>query len=100
MDFKEYAKIFKALSDQNRIQILLILSQKETCACKFYEALGVTQQVASRHLKALYDAQLIIGRKEGKGIYYSLNKEMIAEMQLFLDFLDLGDMQCACHEGN
>jgi ArsR family transcriptional regulator len=100
MDNKQYAQIFKALGDESRIQILLMLSQKETCACQFYETLGVSQPTASHHLKILSEANIITSRKEGKWIHYSLNKEMIAEMLLFFDFLDFGDMQCACQEGH
>lgn len=98
MDNQQYAHIFKALGDENRIQILLMLSQKEICACQFYEKLGISQPTASHHLKILSDAGMILARKEGKKIHYSLNKNLIAEMLLFFDFLDFGDMQCACQE--
>ncbi|HNZ50908.1 MAG TPA: metalloregulator ArsR/SmtB family transcription factor [Bacilli bacterium] len=99
MDNKQYALVFKALGDENRIQMVLMLSQKELCARQFYEKLGISQAMVSHHLRILREAKIIKGRKAGKGIYYSLNKDMIAEMLLFFDFLDFGNMQCACQEG-
>ncbi|MGD9887632.1 MAG: ArsR/SmtB family transcription factor [Bacilli bacterium] len=99
MDSHEYAKVFKALSDPSRVQILLMLSQKTICACQFYKQLGVSQPTASHHLKSLIEANIITGQKEGKWIHYSLNKEVIAKMLLFFDFLDVGDLVCACQEG-
>lgn len=90
MDNKQYALVFKALGDENRIQMVLMLSQKELCARQFYEKLGISQAMVSHHLRILREAKIIKGRKAGKGIYYSLNKDMIAEMLLFLISLILG----------
>ena len=69
------AKIFKALSDSNRLQIIYILSLGEKCACRLLEHFKFTQPTLSHHMKVLMDCGLVISRKEGTWNYYSLNED-------------------------
>lgn len=69
-------KCFKALSDKNRLRILLGLCRyAELCACQLTELLGVTGATASRHMGLLLDTGLIVSRKEGRWVFYSLSAE-------------------------
>ena len=69
------AKIFKALSDSNRLQIIYILSLGEKCACRLLEHFKFTQPTLSDHMKVLMECGLVSSRKEGTWNYYSLNEK-------------------------
>lgn len=62
----------KALSDTNRIKIYYALGVAELCVCEISELLGIPQPTVSGCLKELYNAGLLIRRKEGKWAYYSV----------------------------
>ncbi len=70
---KQITVIFKALCDENRVQIFRLLQSGERCACKLLEAMELTQPTLSHHMKILCDSGLVVGRKEGKWIYYSIS---------------------------
>lgn len=74
-DYKEEARIFKAFSDENRLQILAQLREGEKCACKLLETLQISQPTLSHHARILCEAGIIRGRKEGKWVHYSLDPE-------------------------
>ncbi len=75
MEYKTEIKLFKALADQNRLQILELLQGGEKCACVLLEELNIAQPTLSHHMKILTDAELINYRKEGKWMYYSLRED-------------------------
>lgn len=83
-DTKRIAEIFKALSDENRVEILIMLSKGEKCACKLLEELEVSQPTLSHHMKILCDAKLVNARKEGRWMHYSLSQEGINEISNYL----------------
>lgn len=67
-------KVFKALDDVNRLQILEMLRESEKCACVILEDLQISQSTLSHHMKILCDSGIVTGRKEGKWTYYSISK--------------------------
>ena len=75
VDGKRMALVFKAFCDENRIRIMKMLTSGEKCACKLLEELEVTQPTLSHHMKILCDAGVVIGRKEGKWMHYSISEE-------------------------
>ena len=72
---KKIAGIFKALGDENRIKILKLLQSGEKCACILLEDLHITQPTLSHHMKILCDAEIVVGRKEGKWTHYSISTD-------------------------
>ncbi len=72
---RKTANIFKALCDENRIKILQMLCSGEQCACKLLVALKVTQPTLSHHMKILVDSGIVVGRKEGTWMHYSISRE-------------------------
>lgn len=66
-------KIFKALSDPNRLRILKMLEVRALCVCEITDILGLAASTVSKHLSILRDADLILDHKEGKWVNYSLN---------------------------
>lgn len=103
MDTKKTANMFKAFCDENRIQILKLLQSGEKCACKLLEALQISQPTLSHHMKILCDSGIVIGRKEGKWMHYSISKEGLEEAKELLNqFMKITDsdekMSCCCKE--
>lgn len=66
-------EILKALSDRNRLRIVIALGRyEELCACQITELLQVTGATASRHLSQLQNAGLVANRKDGRWVHYRL----------------------------
>ncbi len=66
--------LLKLLSDQTRLRSLMLLMQEgELCVCELTYALDLIQPKISRHLASLRDMQLVIDRRAGQWIYYSIN---------------------------
>ena len=72
---KQITVIFKALCDENRVQIFRLLQGGERCACHLLEEMELTQPTLSHHMKILCDSGLVVGRKEGKWMHYSISPE-------------------------
>ena len=87
MDNKKIAAIFKAFSDENRLQILQLLQDGERCACKLLEEMQITQPTLSHHMKILCDARIVVGRKEGKWMHYSISEEGLECVINYLEIL-------------
>ncbi len=79
------AKVFKAFCDVNRLMILELLQSGEKCACKLLEELNIGQSTLSHHMKILCDAEIVIGRKEGKWTHYSINPEGVEKAKQLLE---------------
>ena len=98
IDEKRTAEVFKALCDENRVRILKLLLSGEKCACKLLEALDITQPTLSHHMKILCDSGIVVGRKEGKWMHYSISKEGADFAKACLD--DITDVRpdrgCGC----
>lgn len=75
MDYNKHAKIFKALSDENRLAIIDILNDGKQCACVILERLNITQPTLSHHMKILCDANIVTAKRDGKWTHYTINAE-------------------------
>lgn len=73
--YENQARIFRALSDPNRLKILDLLRDGEKCACALLEMLQITQPTLSHHMKALCDADLVVVRKDGRWMNYSISAQ-------------------------
>lgn len=94
--YEENGKLFKALSDPNRIKIVEMFSCGEICACTILEKLDITQPTLSHHMKKLEELKLVHVRKEGLWSYYSLNRRKIGAMISFLIKISYDDEKCIC----
>jgi len=64
--------ITKALSDPNRVRIVLALRRGELCVCQITELFGFAPSTVSKHLSILHHAGLILSRKSERWVYYRL----------------------------
>lgn len=72
-------QLFKNLSDDTRLSLVLLLREKgELCVCELSSILNEPQPKISRHLALLRESGLLIDRREGKWIHYRLSPHMPA----------------------
>ena len=69
---KPFLAITKALSDPNRVRILLALRRGELCVCQITELFGFAPSTVSKHLSVLHHAGLVRSRKSERWVYYRL----------------------------
>jgi ArsR family transcriptional regulator len=69
---REFMIITKALSDPNRVRVLLALRKGELCVCQITELFGLAPSTVSKHLSVLKHAGLILSRKSERWVYYRL----------------------------
>jgi DNA-binding transcriptional ArsR family regulator len=82
----DFIYIAKALSDENRVRALMLLSQGELCVCQLIEMLRLAPSTVSKHMSILRQSRLVESRKEGRWMYYRLadensQKEVIQAIQ-------------------
>lgn len=65
-------KITRALSDENRVRILMLLRETELCVCQIIGMLDLAPSTISKHITILMQAGLIETRKEGRWHYFRL----------------------------
>ncbi|MCX6677980.1 MAG: metalloregulator ArsR/SmtB family transcription factor [Methanothrix sp.] len=69
---EQYVELFKALSDETRLRLVVLLHKRELCVCQIEAALGISQTKASRHLAILRRVGLLKSRRNGLWVYYTL----------------------------
>lgn len=71
----------RAISHPMRIAIIDLLSQKEFLSVtEIYQALNIEQATASHHLNILKNKNVLVSRRTGKKIFYSLRNHTITEI--------------------
>ena len=86
----------KALADDTRQQILELLQEGEMCVSDVVAAFDMSQPTISHHLHILKQFGLVTSRKEGKQVFYAINRDNVIECcgRLFakLDASDVCEM--------
>ncbi len=75
VDYSSITKVFKALSDENRLKVIQVLKNGEACACTLLDELEISQPTLSHHMKILVDSSIVESRRDGKWTYYRLSVE-------------------------
>ena len=68
--------ILKALADETRLRILLLLDQRDLCVFELMNVLKMEQSRVSHSLNTLKSARLVQSTRKGRWFLYSLNPEM------------------------
>ena len=79
-EFHSVAFLAKSLSDENRLRILLCISQGKKAVGSIVEELGLSQPLVSHHLKELKRSLLVRIERSGPFIYYELSDPAILEV--------------------
>ncbi len=75
------AGVFQALAHPTRIAIVeLLRDEKEVPVSRIYEQLGLEQTNASQHLAVLRSKQIVVGRKYGNQVLYSLRDPILGKV--------------------
>lgn len=89
-NYSDAVRIFKALADENRIQIIKQLQDGEKCGLEILEELSITQPNLSHHMRILCDSGIVESRKDGKWIYYKISAEQCDKaMELLKEITDI-----------
>jgi ArsR family transcriptional regulator len=87
-DAAELASGFSALADPVRLRVLSILAaspQGEVCVCDFVGPVAKSQPTVWHHLRILSEAGLVQGERRGKWVWYSLNRDRLAQLRSAID---------------
>src|SRR3989339_244191 len=99
---EQILEVLKALSNKVRLDIVFYLISGEKCVCKIFEHLNLSQNLVSHHLGILKKQKIIIGRREGKWIHYSLNINNLKYMATYtykcLDCANIFEIQATIQE--
>jgi len=87
--WRNIAKVFTALGDEHRQRILLTFEPGERLNVGEIVAVStLSRSAVSHHLRILRDAGVLESRKEGKEVYFWLNKPFVVEaMETVLDYI-------------
>ncbi|MBI4879713.1 MAG: winged helix-turn-helix transcriptional regulator [Planctomycetes bacterium] len=69
---QELLNIARALSDPNRVRVLMFLRGRELCLCQIIEVLGLASSTVSRHMSLLCQAGLVSVRRNGRWRHFRL----------------------------
>jgi len=67
--------IFKIMSDETRLRIIILLAQEDLCVCELNGILDVSQPKVSKNLAKLRDMNLVIDERKEKFVFYKLKTE-------------------------
>ncbi|MGH4118210.1 ArsR/SmtB family transcription factor [Clostridium sp.] len=79
---EKLTNLFKVLSDETRLRILILLYHKKLCVCQIQGILEETQPKISKHLGKLRDMGFVRDERQEKFIYYYLDSdnELLSEI--------------------
>lgn len=74
------SEIFQGLAHPTRIAIVELLREGELSAGRLIEKLRIEQANASQHLAVLRAKQIVVSRKVGNQVYYSIRDRALIEV--------------------
>lgn len=93
-------KVFRALGDPTRRQILRLLRSGEMSAGELAEGVSVARSTLSGHLNVLKEARLVEAERRGTSIVYSLNVAAYEEMlAAVMELLGVGAVEGSSEKG-
>src|SRR2546430_16578944 len=95
-DISRAARQFHALSDETRLEIVRPLSHGDRWVCDLQDVLDAAQSRLSFHLKTLKDAGLVSDRREGRWVYYTLNRDALDQIAEFASEVKPGKHAGSC----
>jgi len=84
---EQLTQFFKALSDETRLRIVMLLTYGELCVCDLMEILGESQSKISRHLAYLKHSGITESRRVGVWMHYRLKDSQNGIFKDQMDFL-------------
>lgn len=72
--------VFEALADEKRLAIVELLADGEKCVCDVSESLGISNALASHHLKKLREAGVVTTSRKGSWLYCRLEEGLLMKV--------------------
>lgn len=79
-NIKNIANYALCLANERRVEIIMLLMEGEKCACELGRRLKITQPSISRHMSVMCKSGLVVGRKQGRWMLYSLNRDAYKDL--------------------
>lgn len=79
LDPKKSADVFRALSDETRLRILLMLEVQPRSVNEIVDFFTLTQPTISRHLQVLNEAGLVNVERQGQRKIYSVDESILKD---------------------
>ncbi len=81
-ELRLHARFFALLGNEVRLSIVRLLLYKERmCVCDLADILKMRQSPISQHLRKLKDAGILVNKREGMMVYYSIEPEIKAWLE-------------------
>lgn len=74
------AELFRSFSDTSRVRIMSVLVSEKMNVSALAQAVGISESAVSHHMRGLRQMRLVVSRKEGKEVYYSVEDEHIIHL--------------------
>jgi len=78
--FSQFARVGKALSNGNRLELLEFIAQGERSVDELAKISGLSVANTSQHLQHLRQAGLVTSHKEGLKVYYQLSGDDVIQL--------------------
>ena len=89
----------KALSDETRYNLLLLLLEHDLCVGALAIRLNISEAAVSQHLKVLRSAGIVKGDKRGYFTHYYVDRKVLKEIgRQIIDLSHLVKIDEACHQ--
>lgn len=75
IEMEALVNIFRILSDETRLRIVVLLAQQEFCVCELSDILEVSQPKISKSLSKLRDMNLVVSKRKEKFVFYQLKSD-------------------------
>ncbi len=84
---EQLAQMYKALSEEMRLRIIMLLTEGELCVCDLMAIFGETQSKVSRHLAYLKHSGFLKSRRVGTWMHYSLKENLDSKIDAQITFM-------------
>jgi DNA-binding transcriptional ArsR family regulator len=99
IDMETKVKFLQGFAHKIRIQILDCIKEEEKTVSQIINDVEGSQSSISQHISCLKGCGLIVGRQEGKYIYYSLSNQKVRDLLTMFDEVleEVQDDVACCH---
>jgi ArsR family transcriptional regulator, lead/cadmium/zinc/bismuth-responsive transcriptional repressor len=86
----QLAELFDVFSDPNRVRLISVLAAGEQNVGTLVEAVGLSTSAVSHQLRMLRQLRLVVARKDGRQVHYSLDEHVTHLYRFGLDHIRHG----------
>jgi len=95
----EILEIFKALSDENRYNLVRLLLKHDYCVGALAGKLNISESAVSQHLKILRNAGIVKGDKRGYYTHYWVDRNRLSEAGIqIIELSKITPSDDGCHK--